>query len=417
MENIYLIGIGVILVLVAILGGGVEVRKVKLRQIPRGKPQIAVGVLGALLLCFGGIGWAVDLTKTLLEIKKDLTPKEIHVGTPPEQVDTLIGTVAIPDHANEFSERHNDFTITAGTSPTVEFSGSLDAQGQFRIESVPVYSPHTVSWSVSRPSMFTIWPLDHPPVPPGVALREFRFQPLDDVYGNEQRRMLEAVTTGSFSDADKRLTSLLRLFKRLGVDTVENNDNPKAAPNADQVRRWRFTVHRHLADAASRFRAKLGRSQITEEQVRIERNWRREMINTALMQASPDQSLRDFARAANSWSEYARQVFSRRQQSWPDRTLASREMPSGGEFLERGSYADWLLDDIVLIRDKLMTPQIRKLVEENAKRPGLSGGQRVAIDSFSSLVEQDPDRVSLNRFVNLLGALNQLVLPARLSRS
>ena len=146
--------------------------------------------------------------------------------------------------------------------------------------------------------------------------------------------------------------------------------------------------------------------------MQIERKWRRTMINAALEQAAPGQSLRDFARAANSWSDYARQVFSRRQRSWPDRSLASRETPGGEEFLRHGSYADPLLEDIALIREKLMTSQIRMLVRENANRPGLSDGQRLAVDSFSFLVEQDPDSVSLNQFVNLLGALHRLVVPA-----
>ena len=44
----------------------------------------------------------------------------------------------------------------------------------------------------------------------------------------------------------------------------------------------------------------------------------------------------------------------------------------------------------------------------------LSGGQRLAVESFSFLLGQDPDSVSLNQFVNLLSALHQLVGPAGL---
>ena len=437
--EIALIVLGVGLLLAAILGGGVEVLTINIPTIlklwgriavgvlgallfcaggwigglfgppPGRRKLIAVGVLGALLFCAGGwiVWWRVN-SRVDSPVDSPVTP-EGPIDTP-VPVATMVGTVTLSHHVAEFSERHTDYTITASASSTGEFSASLDAQGQFRIEDVPEKPPHTVSWGVSQPSRFVIWPLAHPRVPAREELRGFRFQRLADVFGNERRRMLEAVASGNFGDADKRLTSVLQLFERLGFRTVSNDD-----PVADQVRRWRFTVHRHLADAANEFRARLGRSQITDQQVQIERKWRRTMINAALEQAAPGQSLRDFARAANSWSNYARQVFSRGQQSWPDRSLASRE--TGEEFLRHGSYADPLLEDIALLREKLMTSQIRMFVEENANRPGLCDGQRLAVDSFSFLVEQDPESVSLNRFVNLLGTLHQLVVPARLARS
>ena len=54
---ITLIVVGVGLLLAAILGGGVEVWKIKIPQIPSRRPQIAVGVLGALLLCVRRLDW------------------------------------------------------------------------------------------------------------------------------------------------------------------------------------------------------------------------------------------------------------------------------------------------------------------------------------------------------------------------
>ena len=72
-------------------------------------------------------------------------------------------------------------------------------------------------------------------------------------------------------------------------------------------------------------------------------------------------------------------------------------------------------EDIVLIKEKLVTPQIQALVDENANRQGqmtrLSDGQRLAVESFSVLLEQDPDSVPLNQFVNLLSALHRLAVP------
>ena len=222
--------------------------------------------------------------------------------------------------------------------------------------------------------------------------------------------MIKAVTSGNFGEADARLSTILQLFERLGI-----RDAP-TAPIARDIRRKRFTLHQELARAAHDFRIKKGRSRITDQQVQTERGWRRTMINTALEQPTAGQRIRDFVRAANSWAAYARQVFSRAQRSWPNRSLASRQTPGGEEFLEDGSYATPLLEDIALIKEKLATPQIQALVDENANRQGqmtrLSDGQRLAVESFSVLLEQDPDSVLLNQFVNLLSALHRLAVPA-----
>ena len=220
--------------------------------------------------------------------------------------------------------------------------------------------------------------------------------------------MLEAVTSGNFGEADARLSTILQLFERLGI-----RDAP-IDPITRDIRRRRFTVHQELARAAHDFRIEQGRSRIRDQQVQTERRWRGTMINTALEQPAAGQQIRDFVRAANSWAAYARQVFSRAQRSWPNRSLASRQTPGGEEFLEDGSYATPLLEDIALIKEKLATPQIQALVDENANRQGqmtrLSDGQRLAVESFTVLLEQDPDSVPLNRFVNLLSALHRLAV-------
>ena len=287
--SITLIVVGVGLLLAAILGGGVEVWKIKIPKIPGRSQQIAVGILGALLLCAGWLNGPPDEPPVITGTR----PLQPRPPDPPVAVATLVGTVALSHHAVEFSERHTDYSITASANSTGEFSARLDAQGQFRIVSVPQAPPHTVSWGVSRPSEFVIWPLAHPSVPAGEELRGFRFQRLSDVLVNEQRRMFEAVTSGNFDEADERFSTILQLFERLGVRNASTDD-----PIANRIRRWRFTVHRDLAAAAAEFRTTLGRSNITDQQVQTERKWRRTMINVALEQPSVGQQLRDFARAA-----------------------------------------------------------------------------------------------------------------------
>ena len=226
------------------------------------------------------------------------------------------------------------------------------------------------------------------------------------MFDNEKSRMIEAVATGKFSDANERLSIIRQLFGRLGVGEPSNDSL------AVQILRWRFTIHRDLAYAARNYRTTVGRSKITDRQVMTEREWRRTMINAALDQMASGQRRRDLIRAVNAWSAYAREVYSWKQRSWPDRSLSNCKTSGGVECLENSSYADPLREDIALIKNKLATRQIQAMIDEAAKNQdqlaSLSDGQQLAVESFSSLLEQDPDRVSLNQFANLLNALQRL---------
>ena len=397
-----LIGVGISLVIAAILGGGIKILSTEIPKIASGGKRIGLGIVGVLLFAFGYFDGPI-----VPPVVPQLEPPNPNEEPVPVAIGTLSGTVDLFYHESSFRERYIDYSIRASAGSTQEFSTELDVQGRFRIDGVPETPQHTVSWGVSRPSEFVIWPLTHPRVAPGVELREFRFRRLQDVFIEEKIRMREAVTSGNFGEADERLRTILQLFERLGIPSASS------ATIADQISRWRFTIHRDSAEAAERFRGRVGQSEVTERQVEIERQWRRTMINAALEQPAAGQQLRDFVRAVNSWAAYAREVYSRAQRSWPDRSIASRQSSAGAEFLERDSYAVQLREDIVLIKEKLATPQIQALIDENANRQEqmarLSDGQRLAIGSFSFLLRQDADRVSLNQFVNLLSALHLLI--------
>ena len=300
-----LIVVGVGLLLAAILGGSVEVWKIKIPEITSSGRRITVGILGVFLL---GTGFWMHLPDSPPNRSQDttvVTPKtdgsQQATTHPLTTAATLAGTVGLSHHAAAFRERHADYSITAVAPSTAEYSARLDDRGQFRFADVPEAPVYTVSWGVSRPSDFAIWPLVFPRVRPGEELRGFRFQRLHDVFVNEQRRMFETVTNAKFGEANERLSTMLQLFDRLGV-----RDAPTDDPIANQMRRWRFTIHRDLAKAAYDFRDRFGRSKITDKQVKTERTWRRTMINAALEQPAVAQGLRDFARSANSWATYSR---------------------------------------------------------------------------------------------------------------
>ena len=404
-----LVILGVALLVAAIVGGGIEFHQIKIPVIASGGQRIAIGAVGvAVFICGLYAGRLTGGPRDDLVSPKPTPPDSISTDLP-VPTRTLNGAVDLSYHTVAFSERHTDYSVTASTVPTQEFSASLDAQGQFSFGGVPEQRAYTVSWSVSRPSEFVIWPLDHTGVYPGKQFSGFRLQRLDDVFGNEKVKMREAIRQGAFATANERLSTILQLFGRLRV-----RDSP-ADPVARKIFRWRFTLHRDLANAAHEFRTTAGRSGITDQHVQFERQWRRTMINRALQQSEAGQRLRDLARATNSWASYAREVFSKAQRNWPDRSLASRQTQSDRDFLHNNKYEAWLLEDIALIKEKLATPEVEKLVEQSADREDqmarLAEGQRAALESFNLLLGQDPDRVSLNQFVNLLGALHLLIVP------
>ena len=394
---IVLVSFGVTFLFAAIVGGGIEFSRLKISPIVGAGKRILTGFLGTLLLISPFL--YNDISKEITPLNPVVTPLPL----PPSDAATLEGEVVLSHHMADFRNLYTDFWIMASAGPAQEIMGHLDAQGQFRINDVPEDLQHTVLWGVSEPRNFVIWPLNHPAVSPGADLRGFRFQRLGDVFINQKRRMLEAVTTGTFVDANARLLDILRLFDRLREASNEPSDSI-----TNRIRRWRFTLPRDLAEAAHRFRLHNG---VSDTQMQIERRWRRMMITEALEQAAPGQQFRDLVRAMNSWSAYAREVFRRSQRNWPDRSLGSRQ--GGEEFLERASYAEFMIEDIALIQEQLAVPEVETQINEHissySQRAQLTEGQQEAVASFTLLLEQDPDVVSLSQLVNLLSALHKLV--------
>ena len=396
----------------AIVGGGVEVGGLRIPAIGTLRQRIAVGSLSAVPIIIGVVMWFNPPSQQLEPRRLTETPPSPANEDPRPTTITLVGSVMVPQRLMpDFQEASANYSITAKAGQEQGFVTKLNSSGEFRIYGVPEMDCYTVFWSVSQPTEFVIWPLSHPDVPSGEELRGFHFYRLSDKFFIEKNQMFEAVEQGDFTAADKRFQLMLQMFARLGF-SARNNDNN---PIVDSIQRWRFTVPQELAKKASTFRNVMGRRRVTDKHIRIERKWRRRMIVEALRQPAPGQQIRDFGRAINSWTAYAREVFSQNQRGWPARSLASRLPPDGEEFLKCGSYANLLHEDIALIQEKLRTSQISEWVGENANRRDqiarLSAGQKRAVGLFSWLLERNPEHVPLNQFVNLLSALHTLVVP------
>ena len=408
---ISLIVVGAGVFLAGLLGGDVEMWKIRVPKISTRGKRTVVAVLGAVLFLIGV--WH-SLTPTPEDPSKNPTVGPSggpEVATPksteaPEQeaLASLSGSVSLPPHTDTFSKRHGDYSITVIPESSREIiSGRIDTQGHFRVNGVPKETSLTVSWTISKPGELILWPPRRSDVRFTSHLRVFQVQALDNVFGNAKREMTEAIRARNFDRAAERLSQILQLFERLGIDG-EWTDNC----TVQKIRRWRFTIHRDLVDVADEARTSQG---ATADQVETEGQWRRRMIIFSLRQPDSDESLRDFARSVNSWAAYSREVFSRRQRSWPDRSLASRT-DGNTDLLQGGVDEELLLSDIALVVRQLQNPQVRALITEfsndSTQMAQLKEGQRLAIESFTSLIERNPEQISLNRLMNLLSALQRI---------
>lgn len=399
---------GLAVFLLGLLGGPVELWVLKIHRQLSPWERIGVCTLGIVLCSFGvwrvltgGQSGGVDVRDVTA---KPATPSSTQVPIPSTYV--LDGRVFLSDYAEDFRARRSDYEIRVTTREERVFAAAeIDVEGHFRVRGLPETLSATVSWTVSRPTRFIIWPLAYERVTPGRAV-EFRLEPLELRFGRQKGRMLELVVRGDFTGAGNQLQALLGLFERLVISDASSDDEELAR----EVARWRYVAQRDLADTAAELRSTRGRSQITDEQIRAERGWWRGAINAALALRTPGARQRDFARVANSWAGYSRQVYSYRQRSWPSRHLASRE--TGGEFLEDRSYADLLHEDMVLIMRGLGSPEIRDLIDEHTGREEsmihLNDGEWQAMQLYGDLLQQDADRVSLSVLANLLAALHRL---------
>ena len=259
-----------------LVGCGIEFAKDEDPSNPQLWERIAVCILGGGLLLVGFRPEFSVADRNLPEVQE---PPPVAISPPQPPTFALAGKLNLLHHADAFRDRRTDYSMTASLVPTKHGSSlaEIDAQGHFRIPGILETPFHTVFWGVSRPSEFVIWPLAYSRIQPGDELA-FRFERLGDRFIAQKGRMLAAVTNGEFAEAQEQLEDLLQLFDLLGTRGT-------AAPIAETVARWRFTIHRDLVHAAVEFRARRGRSRVTHEQVLAEREWRRAMISASLEQA------------------------------------------------------------------------------------------------------------------------------------
>lgn len=301
----------------------------------------------------------------------------------------LEGEVQVQRHLlKEYSELHGKFTVEARDRNRRETLGESGLREDMHF-TIPVAAAAgaarevELSWKWAEAHRFVLWPVIHPPASP--PFQGYSFNRLDDVHQSEKSAALRDLGRGDFAGADqtlRRLEQLLDMYDR-PQDTV--------IPGFT-MGTLEFKLLQEICAAAAQYRDSVGRSQVSDEMIEREREWRKKQFAAARKTRQPAV---DLARALNGWSEFSRQSYSRMQRSWPDRSaLADTAL------LAEPRYERWLREDL-----DALVPQLRWLLDDEAAdrlRRRLDAGQREVLEQAAA---GRIDELGMSRLADLLSRL------------
>jgi hypothetical protein len=246
---------------------------------------------------------------------------------------------------------------------------------------------------------FVLWPLQHPPRSHS-PYDGFSASKLTDVVETEKGAVHRDVRRGRHdlkSRARRKADDLHELFARL-------ESSMRVRVGGLSVARREFKLWQDICHAAAEFRSARGRSQISDDHIELEREWRRYEITVA---AERDLD-RELVRALNGWAAFSRQAYRRSMAAWPERPLAA-DMLEDPRWLKRAQ------DDVELVLTSLA--ELRPFLERSGLLRQLGRGDRVLYGRMSAQGAAEiaagagPESVAMSELVHLLAALNTAVGP------
>jgi hypothetical protein len=156
-------------------------------------------------------------------------------------------------------------------------------------------------------------------------------------------------------------------------------------PSRDDLATREFKLFQETVGEAHRWRDVKGRSSVTREMIEIERSWRRDMI----VQASSVSAR--LARALNDGGSFSREVYSKHQNAWPQRS-----MKSAPSCLENDEYITLFREDVELVLGKT-----RSIIDG----PASSGLTEDVRQKCSNIAALPADEVALSDLMALLTRL------------
>lgn len=348
---------------------------------------------GAAIVVVGGAVWMMMRPPPLTPAPPTPAPPTAATSSPSKGVvrtKSLDGTVTVRSlFAQDFAARRERFTIEArdpaGGQGLAE--SGIDADGSFRL-AVRIEDegllPVELTWKWTAPDVFVLWPVVHPPAEP--PFQGYKFSRINDLWVQEKLAAVADVRAGNFADADQRLRRLLALLDQYG------DWGQPVMPGWTRAA-LTYKLLQEVCAAAAEYRGAIGRSKVGDARIAVERQWRRLQFTAAQSGSEPEVEL---ARALNSWARFSREVYSKGQQSWPDRPVLSNP----GILLESADYATWLREDLLAVADQLQWLR--------ANRPAVPALRRLTVMQkkvFSDMADGHSEVVPMSALADLLNAL------------
>lgn len=296
-----------------------------------------------------------------------------------------------------YDQQKGNFRIVANLNDQIVGDTLLEERnGKFIINDVEPSETIILTWDLFNECKYVLWPLD---LSPGKDLNynQFMFLAFNDAYGTQLQSIKKRINHGNFQNANAMLQEITDLYAYYG----ENS-------NIATLKK-KYDLLKEITNAASLYRNEVlvWRSKISEEMVSFERLWRRERINLASYESFDVVS--DLFVSMNGWSEFSRQMYSRNQEAWPDKSINNLGQDAAS-FFHKTEYKDLMSKDVRLILEKLNLPHVIEYINKRKHESNtrLNYYPQQALDDSDNIIKSDANEISLSRLANLLTALNNI---------
>lgn len=311
----------------------------------------------------------------------------------------VTGNIQLEPYNRAFREHFTSFQIIATNGEGEEFQTTPDNRGRFTFSEIQPGPDVELTWNRGEISEYIIWPLKHVGQSQS-PYNFFAFKKFTDVHTQEKNRILRSIKRGDLEEAHTLFENVEEIY-----EFFDDPDNPELYYT---YREKKYVLLRDMCDKAARYRAEVGRSEITEEMIATERKWLRKMILTATDNATAN-SMPSIIVGLSLWSAFSAGAYSQ-QRNWPSRPISSIDetQPS---FFRNDTYQLWMEEDLLLIKDVFDTDHVENIIEQFLEKSNLAileERERIAIEEYQDLLALDPEEMSLIKLANFISGLNRL---------
>jgi hypothetical protein len=301
-----------------------------------------------------------------------------------------------PLWAPQYAQHHQKYTIQARQPGGLELldESTPDSTGGFAVRLSASIEPADVelTWRWEEKHEFVLFPVTIRNQSSG---RTFHFRKLHNLYDSQKSDMLDAIADGRFDVANALLYELDRVLGKF-------DDTGQVIVAGHTMGDLSHAILQDLCVAADKYRQVRGRSRVTDQQLGLEREWRKTQFSAALRTT---RAMRSLANALNAWANFSRQAYSRTR-TWPDRAASDPQLFGRREAVaatEEANYQTWLLEDLDSVADSLRWLQGELRATGRWNR--LSAARRQALEQ---VLLQDPRQIRMSQLVDLLSGLAAL---------